>query len=124
MINCTILPSGELKVTADNEARAYIKDRLANGRVSHGAIMAELFESYSVNGSYEPFDASDGNPFVGLTDAPCIAECIDTLDNGSREIVGRFWYFANYAYTLELDELKNKGRVVYQYGGASEGEST
>ena len=112
MLNCTILPNGDLKVTADNETRQDIAD-MARGGASFWQIMGEIFEPYSCNGSFTPFDAGDGDPFVGLTSAPCIAETLNTDDDGSRSIEGRFWFNANYATVDETDELKRFGRFVY-----------
>lgn len=112
MLNCTIMENGDLLVTANNETRQFIAESQRAGR-NFWTIMGDLFESYFTNGSFEPFDASDGNPFVGLTSAPCIAESLDTLDDGTREIVGRFWHNADYVFTDELDELKRRGRFVY-----------
>ena len=75
--------------------------------------MAALFETYSSNGSYQHFDSSIGNPFVGLTSAPCIAESLDCDDLGNVTINGRCWYFANYMIENDLEILINSGKVVY-----------
>jgi hypothetical protein len=83
MLNCTILPNGDLKLTADNETRAEIADYQRRGR-NYWLIMAELLESYSCNGSYTHFDAGAANPFVGLTSAPCIAETMHYNDDGTQ----------------------------------------
>lgn len=110
MINVTRLPDGNLKLTADNETRRFIAE---NEHRPYWTIMADLFEPYYCNGSYEPFDPADGNPFVGLTDAPCIAENMCYDDDGTRTVDGNFWYFADYVTVNDLDELKRKGRVIY-----------
>ena len=107
------LPNGDLLVTADNATRAGIKEALADERNGFWGVLADLFEGYFTNGSYEPFDAGDGNPFVGLTSVPCIAESMSYLDNGDKRIDGDFWYFDNYMLVDPLDELKRKGRVIF-----------
>lgn len=112
MINATVLPSGNLKVTAGNETRADIAQWMRNGR-DRWTIFADLFEPYSCNGSFTPFDASDGNPFVGLTGAPCIAEAMTVEDDGARAIEGRFWFFGDYMIRDELEELARRGRVIF-----------
>lgn len=56
------------------------------------SAMCEGMESYSCNGGFTPFDPEHGNPFVGLTSALCVAECLDYADTGEAEIVGRFWF--------------------------------
>jgi len=110
-MNLTILPNGDLKITADNETRAYIADEMRNGRRNN--IIYDLLEHEICNGSYTPFDAGQGNPFVGLSSAPCIAEAMTTEDDGANIIDGRFWYFADYMIRDELEDLRNKGRVVF-----------
>lgn len=112
-INAKILPNGNLKLTANNATRLHIKEKLQEGRECHHSIMLDLFESYFTNGSFHPFDAGAGNPNVGLTDAPCVAESMNCDDNGQYEIEGRFWYYAEYMLKSELEQLKNKGYVIY-----------
>jgi hypothetical protein len=114
-ITAKILPNGNLKLTANNETRKYIKEQLLDNK-GFWNIWMDLFEHYFTNGSYHPFDAGAGNPFVGLSDAPCIAECMNCDDNGNNEIEGRFWYYAEYMLRSELEELKNKGYVIYTLG--------
>jgi hypothetical protein len=111
MINCTILPNGNLLLTASNDMR----DNGAN----YWSIMADGLESYSCNGSYTHFDAGDGDPFVGLTSAPCIAESMDYLDDGTHAIMGRLWYYSEYCLRSDLDELIARGRTEYTFGFAS-----
>ena len=113
-LTLTVLPNGNLRLAAGNEVRARLRELQARG-MDEVSILCELTEPYWTNGSYCPFDASDGRPFVGLTDAPCVAECMDYPDNPSAgpEIVGRLWWFPNYMVTSPIDELKRKGRVVF-----------
>lgn len=110
-VNCQVLPSGDLLVTADNETRAEI----ARGMNDFGywGTFADAFEPHSCNGSYTPFDAGDGDPFVGLTSAPCIAETLFYDDDGRRDIDGRLWWFPDYMVRDPLDELKSHGRTVF-----------
>lgn len=112
MVTCTILPNGNLKVTAGNEARSDI----ARGLKERGywSAFADAFESYSCNGYYTPFDAGDGNPFVGLTSAPCIAESMDCADDGARSVAGRLWYFPDYCLRDPLQELARKGATEFE----------
>jgi hypothetical protein len=112
VISCTILPNGNLKVTAGNQTRAFIAEQERNQQ-GYWTILSDLFEPYFTNGSYEPFDAGDGNPFVGLTSAPCIAEAMTVEDDGSREIIGRCWWYPNYMIRDPLDELKRLGRTEF-----------
>ena len=113
-VNCKVLESGALLVTCDNETRAYIKEHMPE---NYWGTLADIFESYLTNGSFEPFDAGQGNPFVGLTSAPCIAESLTVEDDGTRVIDGRFWWFPNYCLDDPLEQLKRHGRTVFAYGG-------
>ena len=111
-MNVIKLPNGDLKVTVTNEERSEI----AYQSKEHGfwSTLSILFESYSCNGSYAPFDASDGNPFVGLTSAPCVAETLSYEDDGSITIDGDFWHYADYQIACPLEDLARRGRTVFR----------
>lgn len=106
--------NGNLRLTMAEEFRADLAEAIEEGQRGFWGIMAELFEPYFTNGSYEPFDAGDGNPFVGLTSAPCIAECMDVADDGARNIIGDFWYFERYAIADPLEELATEGETIFE----------
>ncbi len=109
----TVLPGGALCLAAGNLARARIKELQASG-LDDVSILRELTEPYWTNGSYAPFDAGDGRPFVGLTSAPCIAEDLDYPDDSDGPVLnGRLWYFPDYMLRSPVDELKRRGRVVF-----------
>jgi hypothetical protein len=112
-MNVKILPSGNLLLTCSNDERAEIAAAQREQR-GYWGILADLFEPYFTNGSYEPFDAGDGNPFVGLTSAPCIAESMTTEDDGTRRVDGRLWHYADYMVRDPLDDLKQLGRSEWQ----------
>jgi hypothetical protein len=113
MVSITIMTNGHLKITADNETRQWIKELQEKGRGSND-ILHTITERYWTNGSYEPFDAGDANPFVGLSSAPCIAQEMAYDDNGKKEIVGEYWYFGNYMLEDPMETLKRTGRVIFQ----------
>ncbi len=106
-------PNGNLHITMAEEFRAELLEAIEGDR-GFWSILADLFEPYFANGSYEPFDADDGNPFVGLTSAPCIAESMAVDDDGTRTIVGDFWYFARYMIDDPLEELATEGETFFQ----------
>lgn len=125
MIKCTILQNGNLKITAGNDTRQWIKESMLfttckkSGAKewtsrNYWQIMAELFEDYSTNSKFQHFNPDNANPFVGLTSAPCIAESMELSDDGEYSIVGSLWHFPQYALRYDLEELKNKGFVIYQ----------
>lgn len=104
--------TGNMIIVADSLSDQFdIKESLDE----HGfwSTMYDIFESYSTNGSFTSFDASDANPFVGLTSAPCIAESIDYHDDGSAHVVGRLWYYQDYAVSCPLEELIETGQVKF-----------
>jgi hypothetical protein len=109
-VSCAILPNGNLRVTADNNTRSEIA---AGMKRDYWATLWEVFERHALNGSFEPFDAGNGDPFVGLTSAPCVAETMTINDDGSKEIIGRLWWFPNYMVQDPLEELKNRGATEF-----------
>ncbi|ABM96998.1 hypothetical protein [Methylibium petroleiphilum] len=113
MFSITPMPNGNLQVCADNAARAWIKEEQQLGRGSDDILHGGT-EHYWTNGSFEPFDAGQANPFVGLTSAPCIAEHMTVRDDGEREIDGRLWWYPNYAITDPMEVLKRTGSVEFQ----------
>lgn len=106
------ITSEGLVMRASPEARRELADTL----IEQGfwTTLADMLEPYFTNGSYQPFDAGQGNPFVGLTDAPCIAEHLDVDDDGTQEIVGRFWLFPNYMVECPIETLIEKGTVTWR----------
>jgi hypothetical protein len=116
----TIIHAGDLVVTAGNATRHEIAERLAENGRHWWSIMSELFEGYSCNSSFTPFDAGEANPFVGLTSTACVAECMDMLDDGTNEIVGRLWFFENWALEDPLQELATRGRTVFRFAGSED----
>lgn len=111
-IDCIILETGDLKITMAEEFREELAEQIAGER-DFWSILHDLFEPYYCNGSYEPFDAGDGDPFVGLSSAPCIAESLIVEDDGKRVIDGEFWYFERYMIDDPLEELATKGETVF-----------
>jgi len=108
------LPNGNLELfLADQEEREELQDLIFEGKRGYWSLMADLFEPHSCNGEYTSFDPANGNPFVGLTDAPCIAESMDILDDGTQKIDGNFWYFDGYVTDLETELLANGDKVIY-----------
>ena len=104
MINAKISENGNFLLLSVGETD---RDDLRDVYEARGemAALCEGMESYSCNGSFTPFDAGAANPFVGLTDAPCIAETMDYKDDGRAVIVGRFWYDPHYATRSIVESL-------------------
>lgn len=103
---------GHLVITADDEAKEWIREERERDQ-SDDDILWSGFEGYWNNGSYWPFDAGRGNPMVGLTSAPCIAEGMDVLDDGTHVIEGRLWWYPNYMVRSPVDELVETGRTIF-----------
>jgi len=97
------------------------REELADFLESHGSdnALIHLLEDYACNGSYTFFNAGDANPFVGLTEAPCIAESMDTDENGTNIIQGDFWYFGDYILECPVETLLNKGEVTFTSIGSN-----
>lgn len=76
-------------------------------------IIYDWIERYSCNGSYSFFNAGEGNPFIGLSDAPCIADCFDYEDDGTVIIIGEYYYYPDYMITDWIQELINGETVEF-----------
>lgn len=106
-----ILHSGSLLLSVEEGEREELRAaQIGGGELS---ALCEACEPYSCNGGYQPFDGGAGNPFVGLTDAPCIAESMSLDDDGKHEVQGRLWWFPDYAIVSPVDELVNQGKVEF-----------
>lgn len=75
--------------------------------------LAYLLEDEAVNGGYTAFDAGNGTPFVGLTEAPCIAESMDIDDDGEMTIQGEFWFYERYMLECPVQKLIEEGAVTF-----------
>ena len=118
MFDLRVSESGNLEVTLDfadeNEKQSLIEEiGEMQEKKTDLDILIEGTERYWTNGSYQPFDAGAGNPFVGLTDAPMVANSMSFDDDGNAEIEGDFWYYGNYQITSFIEELIREGRVVF-----------
>jgi sugar/nucleoside kinase (ribokinase family) len=101
---------------------AEIMEEIAEHLEDRGSdlTLCAMLEQYSCNGSYTFFNAGDGNPFVGLTEAPCIAESMDTEDDGENIIQGEFWCYTEYMLKCPIETLLNEGRVVFSGVGTKD----
>lgn len=77
-------------------------------------ILIEGTECFWTNGGYQPFDGGAGNPWVGMTDAPCIAEEMDHCDNGDRTVVGDCWYYPGYMVDDFLEDIIENGFTLFR----------
>ena len=111
-LTCTVLSNGNLKPTADNAARGWLKEQQERRR-SDLEILWDGLEGYWNNNNYEPFNAGQGNPLVGLSSAPCIAESMNVADDGTKTIYGRFWAFTEYMIESLAEQLKRRGFVIF-----------
>ena len=113
-----ILPSGHLQLDLEEEDRDLLAERLDTD--SEISLLCDLTESYWTNGGFEPFDAAEGNPNVGLTCAPCIAERMIVHEDGRREVDGRLWWFPAYETVAPLQELLKNGTLQFDAAQAPE----
>lgn len=109
-----ILENGNLKLLIESDDIEIINDAKLDVNIPYDYdLLSDLLELYSCNGSFAYFNAGDGNPFVGLSDAPCIAEQLDYQDNGDIEIIGNYWYYADYMTNSLISELLDNGHVIF-----------
>lgn len=118
MFILTELASGDLEITLDavDETERLELIEEINEKLEQMDDISLLFhgtDSYWTNGSYQPFDAGKANPFVGLTNSPCVAESMTYDDEGNADIEGKHWWFPNYQVESFIDTLINKGSVIF-----------
>lgn len=118
MFNLTKLEDGKLRITLDFftelEMEELIKElQELKTEKDDISILLDWTESYRANGGYHPFDAGEGNPYVGLTEAPMIAESMDYDDDGNAMIEGDFWYFNDYMIRSFIDDIIENGYVDF-----------
>ena len=134
-MDVNITPSGALRLSLGNEdgwapgrldpdgLAATLADRIRED--GHEVnILADLMEPYWTNNGFEPFDAGQANPFVGITEAPCIAEhALQHDDTGvSIQPGDRVWWYPDYVYRNPLDVLLDKGEVEFPLGFVNDEE--
>lgn len=120
-MDITVLDNGSLRLKADADDQDYLRD---HPDLTEAAALLELTEPYWTNGGFEPFDAGEANPFVGLTSAPCIAEALSVKEDGQREVEGRLWWFPAYETVGVVDTLREKGEVIFSAAPAMNAEAT
>ncbi len=106
--NIEVLENGMLKISVDEETRDELND-IVNDR-DEATILCDLIESYSCNGSFTYIDPEQ--TFVGLTNAPCIAEEVDYKEDGKIEIVGNLWFYNDYMIYNIIERLIEQGEVL------------
>lgn len=102
--------AGDLEITADNEARAWLKERLQE--ISVVELWPELVREFLTY--YYPFLRwAEPEELAALTSSPILLE---TTNTGEDLDTPRAWWFPNYQVENELDTLKNTGRLVMSLG--------
>ena len=102
----TILPNGDLQITADNEARQWLREMLVD--VSVMELWPEFVAEFI--GFYYPWLRwAEPEELAALTSSPILLE---TAPDGSDLANPRAWWFPNYQIENEFDTLKNQGRLV------------
>ena len=130
-MNITINPTSALRIALDAEdgwaperkfALLSLAENLADRVATDGrdaTILRDLFEQHWTNNGFEPFDAGQADPFVGLTEAPCITEhALVQGDDGEHRIQpgDRVWWYPDYGIRSPVDVLLDAGVVEFPLG--------
>ena len=105
--------NGNLQLSVDEETAEEIKYQRKTLERGWWEIAADLFEEHSCNGSYTLFDAGQANPYVGITAAPCIAEVMNTDDDGNNKVEGHLWFDKDYMILDFLETLATKHTYIF-----------
>jgi hypothetical protein len=102
----SVLPNGDLKITADNEGRAYLKEQLKETSVVDfwPEFVAEFIAFY-----YPWLRYALPEELGALTSSPILLE---TASCGCPLAKSRVWWFPEYQVENEFDTLKRTGRLV------------
>lgn len=114
-LSFTILPNGDLRMEANVPARMLLAE--SDQGWEYSPAMMRMMEEFSCNGSYTLFDPSRGNPYVGLTDVPCIAESLDLADSGQRFVRGRLWIYKDGTWCNYVEDLIECGEAIFTLVG-------
>jgi hypothetical protein len=115
LIRLEVLENGNLKMSLAVQAREEAREEIANLHQIFGEVgtLAELLEPLACNGGYAFVDGAAGEPFVGLTSAPCIAESLTHNEDGQAQVEGRLWWFPAYEVRGVIDELVEHSEVTW-----------
>lgn len=110
-----VLKNGDLLITADNEARAWLKEMLQEiGIDDLWPMLVDEFLTYWYPWLRYASD-QDRRDLGALTSSPVLIE--ETPEGGDLS-EPRAWWFPNYQIENELETLKNTGRLVMDSGNA------
>lgn len=101
-----ILPDGDLRITADNEGRAWLKEHLREMSVVH---FWPWFVETQLSFNYPWLRFTLPEELAALTSAPILME---TASCGCPLNDPRVWWFPNYQVEDEFKTLRTKGRLV------------
>lgn len=108
------LANGDLRLALDGTEDSDEMSALLD--LTDDQALSVLLEPYFTNGNYYPFSGNEGNPFVGLTGAPCIAKHMSFSNCGKASIQGKLWWYPNYAVQSPVEELVNSKQVDFRFG--------
>lgn len=99
------LPNGDLKILADPDMQACIKDR------ESGNDIFDYLEGMLGNG----FDVIHPEEIAALTDAPIIGYDVERSDQGELlpSAGMKVWWYPEYQVRDPLDDLVEKGELVF-----------
>ncbi|MBU9199861.1 hypothetical protein KTD31_00410 [Burkholderia multivorans] len=83
----------------------------AQRNVDH-EVLASLLDHFGFLGNavYMPIMPEDVG---GLTDAPMFTDELEVLDDGTKNVTGKVWWYPNYQVKLFSEVLRTDGRVTF-----------
>ena len=100
------LKNGNLKITANNDARRLIKEWEQEGKLGD-SLFFEILECL------DDLELISADELGAMTDGWFLTDCKLYDDDGSDLEIGNLWRFRDYWFKSEAEELKLYGRIEF-----------
>lgn len=109
-VDLDILPNGNLKIMLTDDGREELKDlKSRQNPLGTDDILHRLLE-YHINNGWEFIPPEE----VGaMTSSPILSNDVSRDDDGELTAIGNVWWHPNYMVINEIDELEEKGFVIF-----------
>lgn len=107
MVILKILPTGDLQIIADRQAKQE-KEKIL--KMPCDEALRYLLEEHLCNG----WSLVPPEEIGALTSAPIISDDFTIEDDGHGVVNGNVWWFPNYQITSEIEEIFSNEGAIFQ----------